>query len=95
MEKAKVSIVKKSDDDSLRSTVKRAVDLIGGFEKFIRKGSRVLVKPNIIGGQPLAGTMTDVNVVRAVCDLVHEAGAGQIYVGDSCHVGGNTTEYAK
>ena len=39
--------------------------------------------------------MTDVNVVRAVCDLAHEAGAGQIYVGDTCHVGGNTTEYAE
>lgn len=95
MEKAKVSIVKKGNDESLKSSVKRAVDLIGGFEKFIRKGSRVLVKPNIIGGQPLAGTMTDVNVVRAVCDLAHEAGADQIYVGDTCHVGGNTTEYAE
>ena len=39
--------------------------------------------------------MTDIHVIKAVCDLAREAGAARVFVADSCHVGGNTTDYAK
>lgn len=95
MVNSKVSIVRKLKEESLRDTIRRAVDLIGGFSKFVKKGNRVLVKPNLVGGDPVPGTMTDLNVVKAVCDLAREAGASNVMVGDSCHVGGSTTQYAE
>jgi uncharacterized protein (DUF362 family) len=90
-----VSIVRKVEEESLQDTIRRAVDMIGGFPKFVKRGNTVLVKPNLVGGEPVPGTMTDVRVVKAVCDLAHEAGASRVIVGDSCHVGGDTTEYAR
>ena len=95
MAKAKVSIVRKLEETSLRDTIRKAVDLIGGFSKFVKEGDRVLVKPNFVGGDPVPGTMTDLQVVKAVCELAHEAGASKVIVGDSCHVGGDTTAYAQ
>lgn len=95
MAESTVSIVRKMEEESLKETIRRAVDMIGGFAEFVKKGSTVLVKPNFVGGDPVPGTMTDVQVVRAVCDLAHEAGASRVMVGDSCHVGGDTTEYAE
>ena len=95
MTRSTVSIVRKLEEKSLLDTIRRAVNMIGGFSKFVKKGNTVLVKPNLIGGDPVPGTMTDVKVVKAVCDLVHEAGASRVIVADSCHVGGDTSEYAK
>jgi uncharacterized protein (DUF362 family) len=95
MGKATVAVVRKIDQENLRDTILRAVDMIGGFSRFVKRGNTVLVKPNLIGGEPVPGTMTDPTVVKAVCDLASEAGASRIIVGDSCHVGGNTTDYAK
>jgi uncharacterized protein (DUF362 family) len=95
MAKTRVSIVRKLEQETMKDTVRKAVDLIGGFSKFVKKGNTVLVKPNLIGGDPVPGTMTGLEVVKAVCDLANEAGASSVIVGDSCHVGGDTTEYAK
>ena len=94
MTKSMVSIVRKLEDEDLQNTIRRAVDMIGGFSKFVKRGNTVLVKPNLVGGDPVPGTMTDVNVVKAVCDLAIETGASKVIVGDSCHVGGDTTKYA-
>ena len=53
---------------------RRAVDLAGGFDRLIRPGNRVLIKPNLthatVNG---TGTTTDIRVIRAVARLVHEA----------------------
>lgn len=95
MARSTVSIVRKLEQEGLQDTIRRAVDMIGGISKFVKKGNSVLVKPNLVGGDPVPGTMTDVKVVKAVCDLAYKAGASRVIVGDSCHVGGDTTEYAK
>ena len=91
----KVGISRRLDDESLKDVIRRAVDLVGGFSAFVKTGDRVLVKPNMVGGENVPGTMTDIHVIKAVCDLAHDAGAAKVVVGDSCHVGGNTTDYAK
>ena len=69
MGKATVAVVRKIDQETLRDTILRAVDMIGGFSRFVKRGNTVLVKPNLIGGEPVPGTMTDPAVVKAVCDL--------------------------
>ena len=95
MTRSKVSIVRTTDDVSLQDTIRQAVEMIGGFSSFVKRGDFVLVKPNLIGGETVPGTMTDAKVVRAVCDLAHEAEASKVVVGDSCHVGGVTSDYAR
>jgi hypothetical protein len=45
--------------------VKEAVSLIGGFERLSIKGKTVLVKPNVVSGEPHPST-TNPEVVRAV-----------------------------
>ncbi|MFW5792184.1 MAG: DUF362 domain-containing protein [Desulfohalobiaceae bacterium] len=65
----------------VKSMVSRAVSLAGGFGPLALQGATVLVKPNVVGsrGNP---TTTNPAVVRAVVELLHEAGASKVYVGD-------------
>ncbi|MEM2144544.1 MAG: DUF362 domain-containing protein [Candidatus Jordarchaeaceae archaeon] len=76
-----VSIVK---SDTASEAVRKAVDIIGGIQKIVKKGDKVFIKPNLV--VPLtkeAGATTDPEVVRAIIQLVKQAGASQIKVGDA------------
>ncbi|MFQ5520294.1 MAG: DUF362 domain-containing protein [Candidatus Methylomirabilia bacterium] len=61
--------------------VRRAVELIGGIEPLGLRGARTLLKPNAVSGEPPPAT-TDPRVVRAVAELVREAGVSSLAVGD-------------
>jgi uncharacterized protein (DUF362 family) len=61
--------------------VRRAVELIGGIERLGLKGQRTLVKPNVVSGEAPPAT-TDPRVVKAVVELVKQAGARHLAVGD-------------
>ena len=76
--KALVSIVGGSD---VKDMIKEAVSLIGGFEKISVKGKVILVKPNVVTGSPNP-TTTNPEVVRGVVELLYEAGAKKVVVGD-------------
>jgi uncharacterized protein (DUF362 family)/Pyruvate/2-oxoacid:ferredoxin oxidoreductase delta subunit len=84
-----VSIVRCPDYDqkTVMSSVRRAVDLVGGINAFVNPGERVLLKPNLLKARPPeAAVTTHPEIVRAVIRLVHEAG-GQAMVGDSPGIG--------
>jgi len=51
--KSSVSIVKCQNYDEARvlSALRQAIDLIGGIRTFVKKDSRVLVKPNLLFGK--------------------------------------------
>ncbi|MBI1910490.1 MAG: DUF362 domain-containing protein [Deltaproteobacteria bacterium] len=86
---AKVSIKKCGDynSSSVYSAVKESIDLLGGIEKFVKAGERILIKPNLLAGRPPeAAVTTHPEVVRAVITLVREAGATPV-VGDSPGLG--------
>ncbi len=76
--KALVGIAKGKD---IMSMVREAVSLIGGLERIDIKGKTVLVKPNVVSGEPNPAT-TNPEVVRAVVKLLKEAGASKVIVGD-------------
>lgn len=76
--KALVSIVR---GDNILNMTKEAVSLIGGFEKIGIKGKTILVKPNVVSGEPSPAT-TNPEVVRAVVKLLKEHGASKVIVGD-------------
>lgn len=63
--------------------VREAVELIGGIERFVQPGQRVLVKPNLLRWSDAnRAVVTHPDVVRAVVLLAQEAG-GQVVIGDS------------
>lgn len=77
--KSTVSVVR--SDEDVRAAVRRSVDLLGGIGRFVEPGETVLIKPNLIYPAPPPLT-TDPRVTDAVIELVQEAGAGRIIVGE-------------
>lgn len=69
-------------NDDLKSVIAVVVNDLGGFAKFIKVGDKVLIKPNVNTADPFPAS-SDPLFVRAVVELVLEAGAGSIIVGDS------------
>jgi uncharacterized protein (DUF362 family)/Pyruvate/2-oxoacid:ferredoxin oxidoreductase delta subunit len=64
------------------SAVRRAIDAIGGLKEYIKPGSRVLVKPNLlVAREPEAGITTHPAVVRAVVRLLKEMNC-RVFLGD-------------
>lgn len=67
--------------------VTRAVDELGGIDRFVKKGDRVLLKANLlIARTPDKLVTTSPEIVRAAARLVKKAG-GKPYIGDSPAMG--------
>lgn len=67
--------------------VRAAVESLGGIGRFVERGDRVLVKPNVGWDRiPLLAANTNPEVVAAIVTLCREAGARRVVVGDvSCN----------
>lgn len=64
--------------------VEAAVRALGGIEKFIGKGTRVLIKPNVgFDRPPSLGATTSPDVVRVVVRLCRSAGAREVIISDN------------
>jgi uncharacterized protein (DUF362 family)/ferredoxin len=60
----------------VEEALRRALDLLGGMEAYVRPGQRVVLKPNLLRAMPPeAAVTTHPSVVRAAVRLVQEAGA--------------------
>lgn len=68
-----IAVVK--GEDYLTST-KKAMELLGGMEKFVPKNSKVALLPNPQSNNP--GTFTKPEIVRASIQMCKEAGAKEI-----------------
>jgi uncharacterized protein (DUF362 family) len=85
-----VAIVKGSE---IPTSVDSALALIGGIEKIVRAGDRVLVKPNFgVPMDPSSGVVTDPRVVETVVEICANARPREIVVGESAVVGFDTGE---
>ena len=87
-----VSVVKCQNYDEARvfSALRQAIDLIGGIQTFVKKGNRVLLKPNLLFGKsPEKAVTTHPSIVRGMIQIVREAG-GVPSIGDSPSVGSLT-----
>ncbi len=77
-----ISIQKISKGENIKESVDDLISDIGGIEKFIKKGERVLIKPNVnTADDPPASS--DLDFVRAVVEISLEAGASEVIVGGS------------
>ncbi len=62
----------------------KAIELLGGIERFIKKGDRVLIKPNIaFASSPALGATTHPDIIAAVISLCFKAGAAAVSVMDN------------
>ena len=78
------------EGESPAAITKEAIAALGGMSKFVGKGSRVVIKPNIGWDRtPEMAACTNPEVVKTLVELVLEAGAKKAVVID------NTTNQAK
>lgn len=75
------------DEALLAERLVALLEPMGGIERFVSPGQRVLLKPNLLAGKPPeAAVTTHPALVKAVIELVQQAGA-QVLVGDSPGLG--------
>ncbi len=75
------------DRSTLRAAIEELLAPLGGMKAFVRPGQTVLLKPNMLAGKaPARAVTTHPEIVRAVIELVREAG-GTVRVGDSPGLG--------
>ncbi|MBR9676097.1 DUF362 domain-containing protein [Candidatus Woesearchaeota archaeon] len=80
-----VSIVKCSTYNSevVREALKKSLEPLGGIKKFVKLGSKVLLKPNMLSAKsPEDAITTHPVIVEEVIRLVQSAGA-KAFIGDS------------
>ncbi len=62
---------------------KRAIEAMGGISKYVKKGQRVVIKPNIAWDvKPELAANTNPTLVKAVVESCLEAGAKSVYAFD-------------
>ncbi len=82
--KSQVSILKCStyEPNEVMKTVRGSLELLGGIASFVKPGSSVLVKPNLLMAKaPECGITTHPEVVRAVVRILKENSC-KVYIGD-------------
>jgi len=66
----------------IKKSIISVIHGLGGFNKFIKPGDTVLIKPNYNTADPSPAS-TAPDFLRAVVELVFEAGANKVIVGES------------
>ncbi len=93
MPSAKVAVVKCSEYTRVVNAIKNALDLLGGINTFVKKGSKVLIKPNLCDPlPPEKAATTHPLFVKAIIEMVQNCGATAI-VGEC--PGGNDVKTAR
>lgn len=73
--------VRNGEPDAL---FKKAIELMGGMEKFVKKGQTVVVKPNLLGPfKPELAATTNPLLVKTICEACYQAGAQKVYIFDN------------
>lgn len=67
---------------NLQKDIEKAVFLIGGFRKLIKKGDTILLKPNYVFNAPFPAT-TAPDFLKAIILLLQKYGAFRIIIGES------------
>jgi uncharacterized protein (DUF362 family) len=89
MERNMKKVSKIKFEGNLREVILKAVNLIGGLEKFIKRGEVVLIKPNFNTADPFPAS-TDFEFLKEVVKLIYEREPKLVMVGDSSTMTLNT-----
>jgi uncharacterized protein (DUF362 family)/NAD-dependent dihydropyrimidine dehydrogenase PreA subunit len=71
------------DPDEVYRALRRGVELLGGLDRFVRSGERILLKPNILAGEPPEKAVTTHPSVLAGCMRLFGEGGATLRFGDS------------
>ncbi|HNY22699.1 MAG TPA: DUF362 domain-containing protein [Treponemataceae bacterium] len=85
MAKSKVAVIRceSYDEDVVYAAVSRGVELLGGIGAFVRKGEKILMKPNVLAGSaPELAVTTHPAVFNAVARILTAADV-EVSYGDS------------
>lgn len=82
-------VSKKKVEDNLKQSIKKLVDEIGGFARYIKPGETVMLKPNFNTADPFPAS-TDIDFLKACIELCYEAEAKIVLTGDSSTMSINT-----
>jgi uncharacterized protein (DUF362 family) len=64
--------------------VNSTFDALGGIDRFVKKGNRVLIKPNAsFNYNPERATTTNPEIASAVVDICYQAGASEVFLADN------------
>ncbi len=86
--KSRVSVVRGFD---IESSIRSAIELIGGINKIIHPGQTVMIKPNFGVSVPAeTGVITDPEVVEILIRICSEANPANLLVAESTVVGFDT-----
>lgn len=83
------------EDRDFKAVLKGLLKPFGGVERFVKKGERVLVKPNVNIATSKPGVNTNPRVVEALINLLNEGGAGEVAIGEGSGVESITGESLK
>ncbi len=76
-----ISIIEGSDR---KATVNKAIESLGGIERFVKQGETVAIKPNVaFASSPMLGATAHPELVAEVVRLCYKAGAKQVIVTDN------------
>ncbi|TFG31279.1 DUF362 domain-containing protein [Candidatus Thorarchaeota archaeon] len=82
MRNGRYLVSKVSVTNDLKSAIRNAVSLIGGFDKVIHNGDTVTIKPNLNTADPYPAS-SDPEFIRLLGELILEAGATKLKIIDS------------
>ncbi|MGD0399704.1 MAG: DUF362 domain-containing protein [Syntrophobacteraceae bacterium] len=77
-------------DKDLTGDIKKAVKLVGGFEKSLKKTDKILIKPNMNTGDPWPQGGTDHAFLKALIVVLKDEGYTNLTVADTCGPWGPT-----
>ena len=90
--KKRVSIVRcrTYDDEEVLKGLQQSIDLLGGIGSFVKRGDRVLLKPNLLYGKPPEKAVTThPSIIKGVIQMVRKNG-GMPFIGDSPGIGSSS-----
>ena len=80
VERPDIAVVK----GEIESAVQKAVGMLGGMGRFVKPGSRVVIKPNMsFASGPERAANTHPLVVKTLAQMCRQAGAGRVLVLDN------------
>ncbi len=82
-------------DQDLPGDIRKAMKLVGGFEKSLNKTDKILIKPNMNTGDPWPGGGTDHAFLKALIVVLKDEGYHNITVADTCGPWGPTDRVIK
>jgi uncharacterized protein (DUF362 family) len=71
-------------DQDLAGDIRKAMKLVGGFERSLKKTDKILIKPNTNTGDPWPGGGTDHAFLKALITVLKDEGYTNLTVADTC-----------